>query len=276
MRRREHPLLVGALEWLQRQGEAVAVLPGVLVASGAAGELAARVAAVRAWDPDAVVTGLAAARLGYWPEASVGEVVVLTRRRPRPRPGFRFVRATVDPEHVTEVEGVRITSPTWTALWLAAQDEGRATDEALRALRTSPARLAEVLEDLRGRRGTRMRRFVVANSRERPWSPAERTMHQLLHRAGIGGWHGNWRIAVGGRAFYADIAFPEINLVLEFDGFESHSRREVFHADREKALLLMQEGWLVVRFSHTQLADPELFLGFVRQAIAMARRLCAS
>lgn len=274
--RKDNPFLVGAMEWLQRTGRLKTLLPGVLVASGAEASFETRVAAVAAWDPDAVVSGLAAARLGYWPEAPVDEVVVITRRRLRPRKGYRFIRARVDPEHVVQTPaGIRHTSPTWTALWLADSDNGAATDEALRTGGSSTQQLAEGLQQMRGRRGTRMRRFVVRNSRENPWSVAERRMHRMFFDAGITDWHGNFRIPLSDGVVTVDVCFPRIRLVLEFDGFETHSRREVFHADREKGLRLMAEGWLVVRFSMRQLEDPEAFLDWVHAAMAMAARLTA-
>lgn len=272
--RSEHPNLVGAIEWLQRRGELVAVLPGVLASPAVSRTFEVRVLAVARWDPDAVITGHAAARLGYWPQAPDEVITVITRRRLRPRPGYRFIRAHVDPQDVVErPNGTRHTSATWTALWLARWDEGEATDEALRASQTSPAALAEGLAQMKGRIGASTRRFVADNSTEHPWSVAERKIHLQLREAGIKGWSGNEMVQIGLRRFPVDILFRGLRLAIEFDGYETHSRREVFHQDREKALLLMADGWLVVRFSHPQIQDPEVFIGWVRAAMAMAAKL---
>lgn len=273
IRRRDHPHLRHAFDWLVKRGELVPVLPGVLAAAGIAEDPATRLAAITLWDPDAVVTGRAAAQLGYWAGARVDRVEVLTSRRPKPRAGFVFRRSRVDPDQVVEGDGVRHTSPAWTALWLARGDDGEATDEALRANRVTPSGLVEMMAQFRGRAGVAARRFVVEHSREKPWSVAERKIHVALRDAGIAGWKGNHVFTIQGRTWPADIVFEKLRLVIEFDGFESHSQREVFHDDHEKALLLMAEGWLVVRFSWTQLADPVQLVAWIRDALAMAARL---
>ncbi|WP_420176177.1 endonuclease domain-containing protein [Luteococcus sp. OSA5] len=273
--RRDHRELRNAFDWLVKTGELVAVLPGVLAAASLANTFEARVAAVALWDPDAVVIGRAAARLGFWPGARDDVVEVVTRRRPAPREGFVFRRVRLDPDEVVEDpgSGVRHSSPGWTALWLARWDHGEATDEALRATAVTPEGLMELMAHFRGRVGAPLRRFVAVHSREKPWSVAERMMHVAMREAGITGWKGNHVFHLAGRSWPADIVFEKIRLVIEFDGFESHSRRDVFHADHEKALLLMSEGWLVVRFSWEQLRDREQMLRWIRDAMAMATAL---
>lgn len=274
VRRRDHRELANALDWLVQKGELVRLLPGVVAAAGRAEDFQVLVAAVRLWDPDAVITGRAAARLGYLEELSVETITVLTRRRLKPRAHYLFRRAQIDAGDVVETdEGIRYSSPTWTALWEAAWDEGELADEAMRTFETTPDKLAEGLVVMKGRPGVGVRRFIVANSGEHPWSPLERQVHMMLREAGVCGWSGNHVFDIGGRSWPADVVFPGLKLVIEIDGFSSHQHADVFHDDHEKTLLLLSEGWLTVRFSMPQLADAERFVSWVRDAIAMAEHV---
>ncbi|MEL4504650.1 DUF559 domain-containing protein [Luteococcus sp. H138] len=275
LRRREEPALAHGLDHLVKTGRAVAVLPGIVVPSAKKDDPATLAAAVALWDPDAVVTGLAAAHLSFWENAKVETITVITRRRLPNRGKYRFIRAKIDPDDVVEVNGIRLSSATWTAVWLAKADHGEATDEALRALQTTPEDLREMMAGFKWRRGNRERRFIVRNSREKPWSQMERMAHEALREAGITDWRGNFVFHLGGKQWPADIVFEKLRLVIELDGFEFHSSQQTFHDDHEKAALLLAEGWITVRFSWVQIQDREAFIALVRSAMALAARAAA-
>ncbi|MEL4356645.1 MULTISPECIES: endonuclease domain-containing protein [unclassified Luteococcus] len=275
LRRKDHPGLATALDYLVKLGRAVTLLPGIVVPAAKKDDLATQLAAVGLWDPDAVITGLAAARLGFWEKAKVSTITVLTRRRLPDRGNFRFSRASIDVDDVVEKDGTRFSSPTWTAVWLARSDHGEATDEALRATKTTPEHLTEMMDTFKWRVGNRERRFIVVNSRERPWSQMERRGHEALRDAGVTGWKGNHVFTLGGRTWPGDIVFEHLRLVIELDGFEFHSSPETFQADHEKDALLLAEGWITVRLSWAQVKDPARFVELVLAAMQIAARAMA-
>lgn len=56
--------------------------------------------------------------------------------------------------------------------------------------------------------------------------------------------------AIPNRKFRLDIAFPDIKLCVEVDGWQYHGKHKAgFHKDREKQMLLTENGWLMLRFS---------------------------
>lgn len=69
-------------------------------------------------------------------------------------------------------------------------------------------------------------------------------------------------IVVGGRTIRPDIYFwipsrPEINIVVECDGFAYHSDKETFKTDRQRDRALKSAGYDVLRFSGSEIvADP--------------------
>ena len=67
----------------------------------------------------------------------------------------------------------------------------------------------------------------------------------------------NYRVRVGGRFRYLDLAWPEAKVAVEFDGFVPHSTRRVFDDDRVRQNDLVDDEWAVFRVTKTMLdADP--------------------
>lgn len=182
-----------------RSGELTAVLPGVYAASDRAREWETRVAALGLRQPDAVLVSATAARLTFWPELRATEVECATSRDCRPRAGFRFHRRAVPPELVVERDGIRTTTPALTAVDLCTELGREAIDQALLTRAATLPGMWEALELTGGRRGHRDRRMLLLDSRDEPWSAAERLCHRLLREAGISGWTGNGPVVVGGR-----------------------------------------------------------------------------
>ena len=46
-----------------------------------------------------------------------------------------------------------------------------------------------------------------------------------------------------------DLAWPEVRLAVEVDGWETHGSREAFQDDRERDALMVAMGWRVLRFT---------------------------
>ena len=67
----------------------------------------------------------------------------------------------------------------------------------------------------------------------------------------------NYRVHVGGRRRYLDLAWPDVKVAVEFDGFVPHSTRRVFDDDRARQNELVAARWTVFRVTKTMLdADP--------------------
>ena len=265
----EHPELVTSLERLVRSGELTAVLPGVYARSESADSLPTRIVALRHWEPSAIIIGAAAARLTFWPTVRVTDVECAVPRARASQPGYRFIRRTIPAELVTERSGVRLTSAALTALDLAAVSGGDAIDEVLRARATTLQRLRQAMDLTPDRRGNRARRQYVLDSRDEPWSAAERLFHRLLRQAGITGWTANFAVTAGGATYYLDVAFRRIRLAVEIDGRLHHSSETAFETDRRRQNQLVLDGWRVLRFTWAMLTDdPEGVIAAVRRALA--------
>ena len=118
------------------------------------------------------------------------------------------------------------------------------------------------------RAGNRERARWLLDSRTEPWSRAEREAHRLLRAAGITGWTANFATAVGGQAYYVDIAFPGKRLVIEIDGRQHHSDQHSFEADRRRQNDLVGAGWTVLRFTWAMLVnEPEYCVECVRKLL---------
>jgi very-short-patch-repair endonuclease len=226
-----------------------------------------------AWDPDAVITGAAAARLSFWPSLRCPTVDVALRRRPRlRRPGFRFTERDIAPPLVADRRGARITIPALTALDLCPELGGDAIDEALR---TGAARLVDVERALAmtpARPGNAVRRQLLDDSRDEPWSPAERRFHRLLRAAGLTGWRTNVRVHGDGWRHYIDVAFQSDRLAAEVDGREHHIDAVAFERDRRRQNRLVRAGWDVLRFTPTMIdSAPEEVVDTIQGTLARIR-----
>jgi very-short-patch-repair endonuclease len=82
----------------------------------------------------------------------------------------------------------------------------------------------------------------------------------------------NFRVRVGGRVRYLDLAWPDAKVAVEFDGFVPHSTRRVFDDDRLRQNDLVAAGWIVFRVTKTMLdADPTATFAPIATAIAGKR-----
>ncbi len=270
--RKEHPELAGAIARLRRQGDLVSVLPGVYAPAAVATEKPVRLAALARWAPDGVLTAGTAAQLTYWPTLAGPEVECALPWDREARPGYCFSRRRIAPELVMSRAGLLLTRPSLTALDLCEREGGDAIDRALRTRTATLEGLWEAFALSGGRRGNADRRALLIDSRDQPWSEAERLAHRLLRAAGVKGWKANPPVVIEGQLFYLDIAFSALMLVVEIDGRLHEDDEEVFENDRWRQNALVGEGWTVLRFTWRMLKDhPELFVAQVQQEIRSIR-----
>jgi very-short-patch-repair endonuclease len=106
------------------------------------------------------------------------------------------------------------------------------------------------------------------DSKDEPWSAAERRFHRLLRAAGITAWKANQPVLLSGSLFYLDVVFAK--LAIELDGRLYHSGSEVFETDRWRENLLILDGWCVLRFTSAMIDEPpEEVIAMVRAALEM-------
>ena len=270
--RRDHPGLSGSFDRMLRRDELVAVLPGAYVRPGLEQRWDVRVAALARRHPDAVLVCGSAAHATYWPGLPVRLVECAVPRPCAPAPGYRFTERRVPPELVAEVDGLRVSVPALTAIELCTTAGGEAIDRALRTRTATLQGMWEALALTTKRPGNADRRSLLLDSRDEPWSEAERLCHRLLREAGIDRWKANRPVTADGRLFYLDIVFREAMLVLEIDGRLHELDEDVFENDRHRQNALVLDGWHVLRFTWRMLVDqPDLVIASVRSALARFR-----
>lgn len=266
--RREHPSLAGAIARLRRDRELVAVLPGVYAPTATGDARPVRLAALARWAPDAVLTGRTAAQLSFWPGLGGDVVECALPSRREPQRGFAFSKRRIPPDLVVGRGALSITAPSLTALDLCDEVGGDAIDQVLRTGAATLDGLHAALRLTGWRSGNVDRRELLLDSRDEPWSEAERLAHRLLRAAGIDGWSANLPVVLRGQRYRLDIGFPALKLVVEIDGRIHQTDRELFESDRVRQNALVLEGWTILRFTWRQLeGHPEEFVEAVTEAI---------
>jgi len=246
-------------------------LPGVFALPGVAADFERAVIAGALWaGPDAVLVGSAAARLSFWPKLRDDEIdfAIPIRRRVRYGRWTKFYR-TIPEELIWHRHSIRITCPALTAVDLAAGAAGgNAIDEALRTG-------AATLEDLWAafalqpdRPGNSLRRMLLADSRDRPWSEGERELHRVLRAGGITGWKTNQSIRIDRKEYRGDVLFEKCKVIAEVDGWEYHGTRDAFENDRRRRNELEAAGYLVLNFTWLQITkNPAWVVNCIRRAL---------
>ena len=267
--RREHPELVGRLDWMARRGRLKTVLPGIYVEPDLCYDPFARIRAAMRWMPDGILTGRAAAKMTFWDTIRVDTITMAINSGRRGRPGFELTRRRVPREQIRQRLRLRYTSPALTALDLVPDVGGDAIDRVLRTGAATLDDLRAAMEQISGRRGNADRIRMLLDSRNKPWSASERLIHRLLRGARITGWDTNWRVDLPEGTFFLDVAFPELMLALEIDGWEFHGK---FKGDFERTWrrhnALVAAGWCVLHITWQQLTEePQWVLAKIREVM---------
>ena len=72
----------------------------------------------------------------------------------------------------------------------------------------------------------------------------------LLRRAGISGFTPNLTVRLrDGTYVEIDVAFPQLRIAIELDGYAFHSGAAAFRKDLRRSNRLMADGWTVRRFT---------------------------
>lgn len=250
------PRLRQAVHRARVAGLLTRLLPGIYCLPESATDFEIRVKALYLHAPDAVLTGRAAAR-AWWPDLDVPIIEATRRGSAAPASGFRWSQRVIPLDDTIDLPGgARATGVAATVLDLVAELGGTVIDEALRLKVVTLAAIRQALSSRHRSRGNALRRHLVEDSRDQPWSEAERLFHRILREARL-----PWRFetnfhvesATGVRAL--DAALPELKLAFEIDGYEYHGTRRAFVRDRKGDITLSRAGWSTHRLAATTVED---------------------
>ncbi|GAB3705854.1 DUF559 domain-containing protein [Mariniluteicoccus flavus] len=258
---------------LAAHGVLARVIPGIYCRSGHECFPHIRAAAICAHDPEAVLTGRSAAAHHLlehdWPP-------VITFTSPKrwhiERPWLKATRGTIAFHNVHLWPLPHVDRAT-AALQIATTEGSRIIDDGLRNNEFSAAGLRTALAALAGSRGNAIRAELVKGSLRHPWSASERDFHALLNRAGITGWRGNLSVWVQRKRYVLDVAFPDLKLAIEVDGWTYHSSSSDFEKDRRRHTHLCGAGWVILHLTPTMIDnEPAWVIEQILLALAHRRK----
>ncbi len=230
----------------------------------------------------------AAARLGLdvSRNPSVQITIPVSRRTPR-LVGVQVWRSRDLPaSDVTKRGPLRLTHLARTIIDLASMLDDKslraALDSALRQRRSHLGWISQLLNQRgNGRRGADRLRGLIAEYRdgdEVPDSVLESFALQLARAIGREP-KLHWEVFDGERRVAeVDLAWPEVRLCAQLDGWRWHSSREAFVEDRALDRALQRLGWMVLRYTwHEVSSDPESWVAqmldtYESRAAAFPRR----
>lgn len=280
---RAQVLAVMSRSQLQRRldrGILVRVYPGVYRFPGSAPSFRQRALAVcLAVGPTCAVSHLAAARLMQVTGAQASQVeitvprartagaaLVLTHRRPLPQCDL------------TQRWSIPVTAPARTVIDLSRMiDPGllrRIFDELLRTRQLTEEQLLRRLsseEPLPRYSSATLNSLLLGHTpvagRGHGDSPPEDWVFDTIVAAGLPVPVRHYIVVVDGEIRELDMAYPEMLIAIEYDGWTIHADRSHFHKDREKVSALQLLGWIVLQVTSGWTA--ELLVERVRRAIAV-------
>lgn len=128
------------------------------------------------------------------------------------------------------------------------------------------------LADRDDRRGVTRALMLTDLATGKADSPPESWIRLIVVEAGFPVPEAQYEIcSVDGRLVYLlDLAWPELRIALEYDGFAAHEDRKAYDAERDERLA--GRGWIVLRARAEDLRDPSRLLGELRVAFDQRSR----
>lgn len=178
-----------------------------------------------------------------------------------------------------EADGFPVTGMARTAVdcacLLPREDGLVVVDSALRN-GADPGRMGELVAARAGGRGVVRAREVLELADGRAESPGETLTRWRLHRAGLPAPGLQIPVVTSAGRFRADLGWPEVRLLLEFDGFVKYAgggaraAAEAVFAEKRRQDALEEAGWRVLRVTWTDLRSPATLARRVRTALDRA------
>lgn len=216
--------------------------------------------------------------VAHEPEPEHQLTVPRTRgRRVRDVPGVRLHRTDLRPEDVTTHGGLQVTTVLRTCLDLArtlpSWEAVAVADGALRRGLTTSDALTSSAATARGP-GAPSVSAVAALVDPRAESVLESLLRVRLSLAGLAPTCSQHHALADGRPVRLDLAWADLWLAVEADGFAHHSDRESYRSDRRRLTGLAADGWSVLRFSWEDVVgQPDEVVAVTRRAITTATAL---
>ncbi|MDQ2826376.1 MAG: type IV toxin-antitoxin system AbiEi family antitoxin domain-containing protein [Actinomycetota bacterium] len=244
-----------------RSGEWSPIRPGVYAIGGAPPTWLQAVAAVAlSSGPNAWISHQTAGALWSLPGVTDDAIHVVTSldRRIRLAGAVGHRSGALFSADLTTRAGIPVTTPARTLVdvsaCLTSRQLGMAVDDALRRRVMTLVSLQRCVARLAGAPGRRPAAVEELLLQRLPGcgpgdSDLETRVLRLLVAAGFPPPVQQHRVRLGGRTFRIDLAYPELCLAIELDGWEFHRARTAFDDDRSRANLLVVQGWAVVRFT---------------------------
>ncbi|HZC71149.1 MAG TPA: DUF559 domain-containing protein [Jatrophihabitans sp.] len=191
--------------------------------------------------PGYVVSGRSAAILHGLPTFDIPSRPELTAPQSSgaARAGPAQIRgACLDPGHTTCWFGVPVITVPWTLVDLGRHDRRdaiMALDAALREDLVTGSEVLSALDHARGWPGVRQARAVLAIGSSRAESPLESLTRLALHDDGFP--PPDLQVRIPGTRFRVDMLWKQARLILEIDGLEKYSDKELRREKRRHARL---------------------------------------
>jgi len=180
----------------------------------------------------------------------------------------------------TEHGGLPVTSLARTVVDVACQAPGgdaiMVVDSALR-LGVDRGQIARIVRSRAGHRGIARARLVLAAADARSESPGESTLRWITLDPTLPRFVPQVEVVTRAGLFRVDLGNPKLKIALEFDGAIKYSGRfgpatRVLEEQARRQAALEAEGWIVVRFTWEDLADPGAVVARIQRAVAAASR----
>jgi hypothetical protein len=205
----------------------------------------------------------------------------------RAEPGRVVHVADLRPDEVLTRNGFRLTTVARTLLDYACTASFAAAvvaaDHALHRELVTPDLLGEALARSRLRRGAAAARRALLFADGRSESPGESRLRLEMHRAGLPAPVLQVRIYAPDGTFLgrADLGYPELGLLMEFDGKIKYTKlrrddqtiEEVVMAEKDREDLLRGLGNTVIRFDWNELGNPSAVAAKIQGNLVRSRRI---
>jgi very-short-patch-repair endonuclease len=262
----------GAIAWRVRRGRLHPYHRGVYVVGHTRLTPRARLwaAVLACGGPGAALLGLrgAAAPWDLMPIPS-GAIDVISLRRSASKKGIRVHRTALEPEDVTDIDGLPLTTPTRTLIDLADQLTPHRLERVLH--RAEVLRILDVaaiharLASLPGRRSRTLRQALATLQRgpDVTRSELEERFLALVKRFGLP----RPRVNAIVEGHEVDFYWPTHRLIVETDGAATHLTPTAFEQDRACNARLTALGYRVIRITWRQLTERPHEVGRILEAL---------
>jgi hypothetical protein len=234
-------------------------------------------AALLSLGPAAVAVLTSAGIVHGWPVLPRDPTVQISlpgARRRLDQPGLTARQLVLDPEDVTTIDGLAVTTPARTAadllLRLPSPEAVAMLDAVLHARLISADDLDAASALLYRHRGAIRARESIAAADGRAQSPLETRVRLICQEGGVPPEALQFPVYDENGILIAitDFAWPSCNVLAEADGRAIHSTPDALLHDRRRQNDLTARGFIVIRFTWSDTHRPAYIIQTVRRALA--------